>query len=628
MNDTFPTLKLLDELEHFNWGEYKEWLDCKDVDTEDCVESYGSRTSLSRQTSNLVRRNYSSGLESNTLSVDSRRYAPDDLRLRLTRLTSSPTIRYNKAIPRGETEGMPNQLRAKHIKLIESFSNIDRSIERFEQSRSGGSHQIQRQQSLEQKRDQQRPLERPNKLFGPLRSENAGDEWRMSEEPMSLPYDLNNYNLGKSRWQQKQQQQPHQADHYDDFLDSSPIRRINSTEKATNDKLKRESTSVGNPDDDEFDITNLLSITVLSDIKTIRQDLSSSGRQLSSLTAKQLPKSRQKKSAMVPKMPGRARSAIDFDYSNRHINNHYHYNEEYNLSHPQSVQSQRYHTDEHVSSSGNNSVTGPYSLVGHQSTDYPSKQKVALRGTLSATTSGTTKAKPEDMERQVDEKQAQIIEIFKAQVKARAKQTIPTKIDENSQLPVKQPQQEQQNPTQSTVVASEASTGNSAPPRRIVAELKLSSGSESIEEAKPGERVEGGSGPQTALSDKVQKANVASVETEPAMAGASTSILTTPASADASVDISKNKVKVLSNIPVLVSLHKSKFTPSLELPSSSSKSTEGTIVSQAANPKVSGIVRAPLSKVASVGVSSKKFVSQYKRLRGKSLADEVEEQSK
>lgn len=95
------------------------------------------------------------------------------------------------------------------------------------------------------------------------------DHRRMSDEPMSLPFmsDYQRRDEARKRFTLSSQAD-RTASRYGQNLiafnarDAEPIKRIRANSKDSQDI----------EEDDEFDITNLLSITVLSDIKTIRQD--------------------------------------------------------------------------------------------------------------------------------------------------------------------------------------------------------------------------------------------------------------------------------------------------------------------------------------------------------------------
>lgn len=275
----------------------------------------------------------------NGLVVDndlSRRLSSGSKHRVVSRMTSSPSIKYNnKRATSGqldEYDGISIQARAKYERLIESCSNATGHQPPMLAMQSLGKQStVTRQSPLtrtvsnnswlannggqQQHKHHQKPLERSAQQFGPLRREAIMPRQgrrNSSDEPHSLPYFSANMPPPESNWSKPTMNQSSTKLLSEDFS-NSPITRISAT-----------SDNSGTNEEDDFDITSLLSITVLSDIKTIRHDLQGSNRQPVGLSAKQTAgKSRSQDAPMRPL--NRARTATDFTYNGRHsrdVGNH------------------------------------------------------------------------------------------------------------------------------------------------------------------------------------------------------------------------------------------------------------------------------------------------------------------
>lgn len=323
---------------------------------------------------------------------------------RFSRMTSSPMIKYGRSasvqqqLQTDNLESVSAQVQEKHAQLIESLAGRNSLMLRTK--RPHRSLAIKQQLSEEQSRS----VTRPNKLMGPLGRDNSrGQLRRKSEEPSSLPYvpySAADLKSSASKWT------PRSNLHLDadDNLSSSPIFRINSSER----------TELSANDEDDFDITSLLSITVLSDIKTIRLNELQAERHAS-------------KQQMMrnSKTLSRARTATDFTQAGRHSR--------VSASH------------QHCSTSDLDPFSGPLSLIdtswsGSTAAGVRPAQEVAQR-------------RQGIPSKQVDESVAHIIAAFKAQVKARASQPTPNRDAETKQTP----SCDQEEPTRSAGAQEEAS---------------------------------------------------------------------------------------------------------------------------------------------------------------------------
>lgn len=298
------------------------------------------------------------------------------LQPRFSRMTSSPMIRYGRAAGAqqqalsGQAD-VSAQVQEKHAQLIESLVENNSPLLKAKE-------QAAARRPVEPQLDQSDCLAtRTTRLFGALKRDSIRTHSRRkSDEPTSMPFALSacESKLNMAKWAAGCTNS-HLVARCDQS--SSPIFRINSSERLAN---TRASSADG---EDDFDITSLLSITVLSDIKTIRPN--------ENLVERNNLKQQMTKNLRVL---SRARTSTDFSLSTRR--------RDLSLD----------HSDSHPSS-------GPLSLIdsGWSQSNPRSTQEMAPRAAPATS-------------KQVDESVAHIIAAFKAQVKARASQPAPSPVCE------------------------------------------------------------------------------------------------------------------------------------------------------------------------------------------------------
>lgn len=660
----------------------------------------------------LLSRNNSSGFNRSNQS--------STMNNRISRMTSSPSIRYNAstgaainaASPRRSIhdqenfEGLSSQVKAKYAKLIETYSTNNNKQPLMRTPSHEGSF-----------------AERPTNLFGPLRRDDYTYRYKdnsrrnSSDGPQSLPYiptvNNNNNNNKGSRWKvnnNNDKNRNHSIDQ-DDF--ASPIKRYTRNKSLENDD-DDESCQTNNlhsstvNEEDDFDITSLLSITVLSDIKTIRQDFqqqnhhhhhgrnsnqSNNERSHSSLnlstntsgptgklssrrfaTGNNNQQQQQNDYNRAPPALIRARTATDFTYNGRQQfnNNNNHFNDQHTVGayhragHNNNNNSNSYYSDHYNRSSGpeslpiisgynnnnnnhhNNNNSNLHIYGGREVARTSSQQNVSYQQQNESHTSISSK-------KSVDDNTAQIIKTFKEQVKARAREELDY-----------QQQQQQQNQEKVDVKSASLNTGNKDDKKEESRknETKIDpSLNQTNTRKKEGEdnkkddilnnnnKLENNH-EKDVINRKEQETNNCtdrdvninvdlSKELSTKMP---TNSLTKEELTSQAVDLSKcgkqdgnTKQVVVSNIPRLLSLHRQKLSNG-SLISNNSTSQEDTKTNSTTGSHVGGNETTSTTSTKNVLTSTKslatntttgssstktKFVSQYKLLRGKSLADEV-----
>lgn len=567
--DDKPLIEDLDRLRDADWTKYDLDLLEKRVDNDEFkfssikpISNFGrQRSELGRDHSCLIdQRSYFEELRGNPLNYKHNR---------ISRMTSSPTIKYNAKNRLNDLpcESISNQVKAKYVKLIETLSGPSHTRADPAQRSS-----LARTTSL----NHERSIERPTHLFGSLRRDLPKQSRNFSEEPLSLPYippNVHEYSNTSSRNPTTSNKVPH-----GDL--SAPIKRIGSSNN-------RGSERTVDAEDDDFDISSLLSITVLSDIKTIRQDAQSCGRAgYAGGFAKSNPRARNQENPMRPLF--RARTATEFTYESR----------------------RNFHETRRRQQSylcGNN-LNDQDCLM--DTYNWYKQQEFSTSREMAREVQPITAVKDK---KPVDESVASIIETFKTQVKARAVADgsytsvgtcHETKSDQVTPKDVKHAIKRELSSTDAAktpVVKQESKLveANLEQPILLGKESNVLIDRDKIDEATDSGTC-GGLGQSTEVARVDSSSNL-----------------------DDSTEAKKNaNVPSISNIPRLISLHRN---PRLSAPGTSEAGKEENFLYCKLDESKSA-----LSKASSHSVGLKKntkIVSQYKQLRGKSLADEVDETS-
>lgn len=551
---------LLTGLEKFeNPDRSKYELDVLDKDAEEYEnKAYSSMRSFSnygRQNSEFGHESFTSLSDHRQQNREVRRSVSSHKTQRLSRMTSSPSIKYNNnnIIPSGDfhNDNISSQVKAKYAKLIETFSGSDsHSTLNYRSARPSVSKTMSNNSFSG---SNNKLAERPTSLFGPLRREMPPkyNEKRYSDESMSLPYmptnTHDNYatcsNSGKKG--------------FGKVLDDSvppPIKRIGALNKTSSDSVEG-----AKIEDDDFDITSLLSITVLSDIKTIRHE--NSYRHVNS-------SSKDYESPIRPLT--RAKTATDFTYQNRQNyagNSTQSRNFQEHSSQGDSYRFPRSEVDSHTWSHKQNSFeTREMAHSSHVNLDISKGSKP------------------------LDESTAQIIETFKAQVKARATaKEVEAKAIVTSSTGSQSSSDQSQTGEKACLVTSDSVVNE---PKKALA-----------------------TSDETTIG-KSEATNVVSEEKHSQQTTSISEVLPSVSENKRSPATTKEKQVTgnISNIPRLICLHKPKF----------SNSVLDSIKEKESNVSTRHIT----SKLSETKNVSCKIDSQYKKLRGKSLADEVEEIAK
>lgn len=626
MKDNELLVEELGRFENADWTRYKlDLIDYSEDSTESKVRP--SLSYFSRQKSEM-NHDYSS---LNDPRFTGGRFGPNNHKHRLSRMTSSPSIKYknSQAFDSSQfTDGISSQVRAKYARLIETFSTNSSAQQEslegatYRSSKSSVSRTNSHNSWLANERHHH--VERPTNIFGPIRRENSAfsdrrSERRNSEEPTSLPYSATSSNSGK--WLPSSNTSRLLIDDLSDF--SSPIKRISASDKPIGlDKNKQ--TGESNEEDD-FDITSLLSITVLSDIKTIRQDLSGTvaSRQPMSLgsaklSSKQISRHNSNQDHPPPPLPvtrplSRARTATDFTHSGRQsfndTSNHHH--------HHQRMLNQDSYLNDYRSGSSEylqNQYTWQPQQQQQQHNFY-NNQPMA-RGSLTNLSS-----KQQDNKKPVDESVAHIIETFKAQVKARAEANAAAILPSLS--------------SSATGDSTKSTSSNQYIKDFKAPDLKTKSSVNAVaskatraEDSNHAKAPEGSKDLIKTNSAADKNDNTASELVDDKAKLAESTICdnekTVKESKEKQSGSTSDKKQQntgqysTSNIPRLISLHIQRSSPLF------SKTNEEESKSQLLKGQSDEV--SPSSSTNKL--ASTKFVSQYKRLRGKSLADEVEELTK
>lgn len=503
-----------------------------------------SLSNLSRQRSEIESLQYE-------LDPDLSRSQP---RSRISRMSSSPMLKYSRSKSTREPtslDAVSSQVQERHAMLLESLLG--------DQSRNSRDFKPARQSV-----DLPKSTRRPNQLFGPLRREGSR---RGSEEPMSLPYMHTSAEPMSmpisTKWATNSSFNLNSASD-----DVSPILRINSDQSRSNAGM----TYADDGDEDEFDITSLLSITVLSDIKAIRLgEVQSVDRKPSS---KQHMVKNLHRDSSSTRTFSRARTSTDFTFNGRHSRDR--------------DKSKDYQNDLKLGYQS----SGPYSLID---CGWSYSNSAQVRPDV-AQQPPSNKLEPKK-EKAVDESVAHIIETFKAQVKARAAS------------------ESIQKSTEDEIEKAKADSGLNkvySSPNQVVRSEATAGGERS----------------------QVEQQNVTCKPIDPPASSSASSGLEQDAVRDpdtsrasqGEADTSKVEKKVrqagrISNIPRLI---RAPLKP-LEMKDDELKNitaknhpAESAIDSK----RVEG--QRPLLR-RSERIVSGSYVSQYKQLRGKSLADEVKE---
>lgn len=569
--DNKPLFENLDKYQNANWSAYNlDKIETRNDNEESRFRLVRSKSNIGRQKCEITHE-YNSLLDQKNDFFESRRNFLNHKHNRISRMTSSPSINYNT---RSKVENLPNnlisnQVKAKYVKLIETLSGPsqirNKSIQRLNLSRTSSFNG-------------ERPVVRPTNLFGSLRKENPKQPIMNSGEPLSLPYiptndhEFTNLPSGKLAITK---------DLYDDV--SSPIKRISSSRDRTSEKMVDD-------EDDDFDITSLLSITVLSDIKTIRQDTQSCGRTRPPSGFVRSTRNRNQETPMRPLT--RARTATEFTYESRQ-----------NLS--------EIGLSQEINHDDNNSINYQFqrnSYNWYKQQDFFKAQEVAQ---------GVERYEDVKETKPVDESVARIIETFKTQVKARAVADgfgatagacSDTKTDPITAKGIEQAKR----------VHSFAESVSCAKIDQVESDPK--SFEENSRQSAPSSKGnivsthsnKGGELANDEYEEKIEE------PTSEAKTGSNSKLNELTATTE-----NQPIIRRISNIPRLISLHNN------QRPLKQDKLDECREKSlpkdRAEEPKVSA-KKALIQSAASK--TNTKFVSQYKILRGKSLADEVNETPK
>lgn len=526
--DNRQLIEDLNRFKEFDWSKYNLDLIEKQKD-DDEANPTNFMSNFGRQKSELGHE-YSSLIDSRSYVGDARGNSINYKHNRISRMISSPTIKYNNKNRFNDTpyESISSQVKEKYVKLIETLSGP---------SQNRSSEPIQRQPlSRTVSMSNERSVERPTQLFGSLRKEIPRQSRNYFDGPTSLPYITTN--------EHEQKKSALGTRVLRDDSSSLMQQRIKSPDN-------RETERKTEAEDDDFDITSLLSITVLSDIKTIRQDSQGYTRTgFPSGYVKTNPRVRNQETLIRPLV--RARTATEFTYSSRH-----------NLQERQ----QNYFGS---STTSNLSQTnGSYSWYAQQ--DLTARRERSLEAQLA---NEVKSAKP------VDESAARIIETFKTQVKARA-----TAVGLDASI------------------SSEKADGkvpreSAAKRERLSTEIKTNASTPEVHKTESSNKDSTRSTPIAA--------RIGSESEEP----------------DEPPATKKNpSTRTLSNIPRLISLHKNERLSSKV---SLDESNRGNLSSNDSKFPVSTRSNQNIATSA----KSTKIVSQYKLLRGKSLADELDDSTK
>lgn len=602
--------------------ETKRWPDERIQETNSRESEKVGKFHLMRSMSNLGRQyselgqDYCSLNESNKIVYDSRRpliaLASNNTNIssnnkrQLARMTSSPSMKYNGS---NQGDSISSQVWAKYNKLIEVSSETNRSLNNKQASDNNNSSW----------QTNERQIERPTRLFGPLRREPKPIS-RNSDEPLSLPYNLNqSINGSDDNRRSSLKNNPNQFVK-EELSSSSPIKRISSS--AIKQSLDDGGGIKG--EDDDFDITSLLSITVLSDIKAIRHNEPNQAsvynrKTVSNYNHQTLAKGRQVTTEIPPLMRPITRAKTSTDFTSRDSRQGYaakqqriyYENNRYN----------DYRGNDFGSMSG---INQQYNL--NQQNNYYDNREMALSSQRYLSLQNT---KP------IDESKAQIIETFKAQIKARAKTEKSSQASERDldnvsrrSLLIKSPPLEVERRETAPDVNKVCDGPQKVP---VKEDDKVDLVEDKLGDTTLRKNVE-----DEDQDRSKQKVTSDVEEKDPKKEGLEQSKLPVE-----EVSISSHQT---SNIPRLISLHKTISNLKIELdregieesvsasslsPSSSSSNMKVFQSNKALGNKITAAATANiLSSSSSPSAASTKFVSQYKLLRGKSLADEVEETSK
>lgn len=365
--------------------------------------------------SNFGRRNSELTRDYTSMNADSRFFSESQTQIPTTssalrgnkfrpisRMASNPSIgfsyRNNHQITAEAraNNGVTMQVRAKYARLIESMEksvskhnlmNLERS-QRDNVSTSRSS--LHRTLSNERGRQS---AERPTQLFGPLRKESPtishlNARGQVDYEQLSLPY------MGSNT-----------SDSYSLTSRSSSRVADDPMSSVRKRSLTKDQVDVSNTEEDDFDINSLLSITVLSDIKAYRNDLQVSGSRQQSMD---LGGSTHKTQVTTksPRMVTRSRTATDFTYNGRR-----------GYDAMQQHSSHGYTATMHSGPTGRLDISYNNAQVRRQLMHQPNSfhaQEMAFESRVNSN-------QPENnSNKKIDENVLQIIETFKAQVKARA----------------------------------------------------------------------------------------------------------------------------------------------------------------------------------------------------------------
>lgn len=444
--------KILDLFEHSDWTHYN--LDIVD-DANYGPQSltYGSLASFGRKHSELGQYQQPSEQAYHSISFAGRsqvklphRFMPSDQTSHhsrglmrqfsnsnnsnvtnvLTRMTSSPSIDYNigglKSNKVNAQQTQPMSLGLSGKLAGGGFQRMNGTLDNNQQTKSSA------------------------RLYGSLRRDNSR-QLDSDSEPLSLPYNLvndntNGYSSLHHRFDFAKNELSSQKAL--DEIGSSPVQRITATLSDKRAEERAINNAVNNEDDeDDFDVTSLMSITVLSDIRTIRPNApkfseSKLTRQLST-GAPRLSKMRSQDGYVPARMSARSRTSLDLSYQRRatgrnaysNQNSHHASNyadENYNYE-PAEYQSLDMPLDYHQADDRLRCIPAQY----HHSHGHNVDPRLQMAPHplepywTPSISSNPTKAKPKPTGFKTktpspqDSEAARIIENFKAQVKARAK---------------------------------------------------------------------------------------------------------------------------------------------------------------------------------------------------------------
>lgn len=603
----------MEELKRY---ETAEWPDnyLKEVNTRESellgkCHPVRSMSNLGRQNSELSQDYYSLN-ENHRIVYDSRRTIlssstanTDNINDRgkrrpLPRMTSSPSIKYTGS---SKVDPISSQVWAKYNELIEASSgNTKLNIKMSQQNNTS---------QLENGKNNH--VNRPTRLFGSLRRRILRD----NDEPLSLPYmsTANTYKLNQSTHNDTDRRSSLNSNNQlikrDEFASSScsPVTRITgSSNKQSNDG------QVAKGEDDDFDITSLLSITVLSDIKAIRHNEPTLAVNLKlgreNFNSNQ---TGQKGRTITTEMRPITRARTSTDFTSRDSRQGY-----------VAKQQRMYH--ESSKCSNTDSITSKSSISRYsfdQQNSFYDNREVAYSSQRDLSSHNNKNLKP------IDESTAKIIETFKAQVKARAKEKAIVEAGESG--PVldnglndsggpsmkSSPAKDTQKTTDERVVSTTSDAGNKI--------LNSSEGDNQGQKKENLPEINLKDNPKTKVEseDRDEHKRVDKIEESQEMKKSFEQFKSSRENSSIPNHI--------SNIPRLICLHKvqSSFKSA---PDSLPERAEDSIISSANVTKALQSDESPERKTMTTKAvaTSAKFVSQYKLLRGKSLADEVEETSK